>query len=567
MRPDGTAANKAAATSCGAVETAMSIAVHNGETFAAGDNIYICPDAGTYTSQITAPSSGSAGSPIVYTSDPANKAILLELEAVTDGALSWANTGDWTDNADDTWTIGLTNVYIYRLFIDGTEYPEIKSVLNIAAAYPWFQDASKDSLTIYTGGQGAPNNPATLYTSMTGIQGDQYAFLINNKEYITIENLDIRAGYAGSLYIARSNNIVIKNNIIGKYSRYGVFVAGVPGADDESSIIDIDSNTIDSGAVLTWNADSDVHIPSGIFFLDGVHTSTIRNNTIKNWNHAGIDFVWWTAANPGSGYKGNDDNIISNNDISSPTLVTEARGISVEGGASMAVDNIVRYNDIHDLSTQNQINGKGTLIHNNIFRDMVSTAVSGTSCRGLGFSDNGTDRLSEDIKVYNNSFIDIDCQGIAFNNFAQAATVNNIGVVNNIFYNTDTEGSNIAIFIEDDADVLGLTFTNNDIYSDATTTTIDYRGTTSTVAAWSATGTDTQTDNIVSDPLFVNAAGGDFNLKTGSPAIDVGADLGDTYTYDYRGRNQDSFGSGWEVGARIYPSRKIHRKISGQGVY
>jgi len=74
--------------------------------------------------------------------------------------------------------------------------------------------------------------------------------------------------------------------------------------------------------------------------------------------------------------------------------------------------------------------------------------------------------------------------------------------------------------------------------------------------------------SISGDPLFVNSAGGNFNLKTGSPAIDAGLDLGDAYTYDFNGyRNQDFYGSGWEIGALIYPSRKIHRRISGQGIY
>ena len=37
MRADGVAANKAAATSAAAAATSMSVAVHNGETFSAGE--------------------------------------------------------------------------------------------------------------------------------------------------------------------------------------------------------------------------------------------------------------------------------------------------------------------------------------------------------------------------------------------------------------------------------------------------------------------------------------------------------------------------------------------------
>ncbi|MCP4262757.1 MAG: right-handed parallel beta-helix repeat-containing protein [Planctomycetes bacterium] len=66
MREDGSAANKEAATSCGAANTSMSVAMHNSETFSAGDVIELCDDGGNFTSKLTVPSSGSAGSPITY---------------------------------------------------------------------------------------------------------------------------------------------------------------------------------------------------------------------------------------------------------------------------------------------------------------------------------------------------------------------------------------------------------------------------------------------------------------------------------------------------------------------
>jgi hypothetical protein len=57
MREDGNAANKVAATACGAVGTAMSVATHNEESFGT-DTVYLCNDGGNFTTLINTPSNG-----------------------------------------------------------------------------------------------------------------------------------------------------------------------------------------------------------------------------------------------------------------------------------------------------------------------------------------------------------------------------------------------------------------------------------------------------------------------------------------------------------------------------
>ncbi|HLE11229.1 MAG: hypothetical protein A2504_10605 [Bdellovibrionales bacterium RIFOXYD12_FULL_39_22] len=68
IREDGSAANKAAATSCAAAATSMSVATHNAETFAVGDTIVLC-ESPAFTSTINPPSSGSASGYITYEGD------------------------------------------------------------------------------------------------------------------------------------------------------------------------------------------------------------------------------------------------------------------------------------------------------------------------------------------------------------------------------------------------------------------------------------------------------------------------------------------------------------------
>ena len=62
MRADGTvaAANKANATGCGSVGTALNITQHNAATFSDGDTIYLCSNGGDYTTTLIPPSSGTS---------------------------------------------------------------------------------------------------------------------------------------------------------------------------------------------------------------------------------------------------------------------------------------------------------------------------------------------------------------------------------------------------------------------------------------------------------------------------------------------------------------------------
>jgi hypothetical protein len=83
-----------------------------------------------------------------------------------------------------------------------------------------------------------------------------------------------------------------------------------------------------------------------------------------------------------------------------------------------------------------------------------------------------------------------------------------------------------------------------------------------TFTEWkSLTGEDI--NSLISDPQLSNPSAGDFRLATGSPAINAGANLGTIYQLALDPSsawpsavttlNQNSFGSGWEIGAYVYP--------------
>jgi hypothetical protein len=83
----------------------------------------------------------------------------------------------------------------------------------------------------------------------------------------------------------------------------------------------------------------------------------------------------------------------------------------------------------------------------------------------------------------------------------------------------------------------------------------------STFATWqTVSGNDAH--SIQSDPLLMRPSGGVLTLQSGSPAIGAGTNLGSTYQFalspssvwpsDVVTANQNSFASGWEIGAFVY---------------
>jgi hypothetical protein len=107
------------------------------------------------------------------------------------------------------------------------------------------------------------------------------------------------------------------------------------------------------------------------------------------------------------------------------------------------------------------------------------------------------------------------------------------------FYNLTIYGqSGDGIELQADAEV------KNTIFESITGSDINENGGSGTTA--------TNYADSDGDPLFVNPVADYFALQPGSPAIDVGTNLGVPYNRDYIGRNQYNSGIGWEIGAYLY---------------
>jgi parallel beta-helix repeat protein len=141
---------------------------------------------------------------------------------------------------------------------------------------------------------------------------------------------------------------------------------------------------------------------------------------------------------------------------------------------------------------------------------------------------------------------------------------NNTVVYNNLIYNINTNGT----YSGSQSAISGYTGDSNKIYNN---TIVNNRGTSIDLASVSNTqvsnnvsygnsveiasggsGTTLTTNLIGIDPQFVNPAGGDFHLKSGSPAIDAGTTL-TSLTTDIAGTPRPQ-GKTFDIGAYEYGS-------------
>jgi hypothetical protein len=103
----------------------------------------------------------------------------------------------------------------------------------------------------------------------------------------------------------------------------------------------------------------------------------------------------------------------------------------------------------------------------------------------------------------------------------------------------------------------GASVSDNNLFYFSGTPVFHYSSTDyNSLAAYSAaTGQDTH--SIFADPKFTDPATSNFTLQASSPAINAGANLGDTYklgldprsSFPWATLDQTAYGSGWEIGA------------------
>jgi len=301
----------------------------------------------------------------------------------------------------------------------------------------------------------------------------------------------------------------------------------IEGDHTEASIaaydIDIDGNSFsDTGSIAAIDINT-VTSTAG--------TSYIRNNIVyRAGGSGGYATINGLRCGVCNGV------IIENNEVSySNSLTTDGNGIIVDKHEIDNVDNqpsvnvIVRNNRVHDNTT---IGGRGISVYVSTGTKVYNN-ISYSNTRGIGAGGNAT-QASSGTLVYNNTLYGNSDAGLQVRQYGGDVTANNNILV----------GNNYGVLEESSAD----------------TPTIDYNlydnNTTADVSDEDAGALAKGANAVSSDPKFVNAAGGNFNLAEGSPVIDAGVDLSGTFTDDYLGRTRP-YGDAWDIGAYEYADKLI----------
>ena len=508
-----------------------TLAKINNFSFQPGDKIFL-KRGDIWNENLVFPSSGTQNNPIeIGAYGTGDKPVINGMQEVN---------LNWTNYNGNVWKTNL-GYHTQRLLKNGVEllrannYNEMDGI-----QFMWYYDENSQTLYLYS-----TTNPNNEHISIN-VYYD--VFLIQNKQYINVRDIEVRGGYGYGMAIRGCSHINITNCTVGRYSFKALQLRGYNGSN--VSYCTVDSCTVDAYWFLdysnagTYAGSSLRGQMEGIMVWEGADHIDILHNYIKNWGHANLNIY-----STGSG--------VTNcrflyNYLTAPDVAYGGR-ISMDGvGCNY---NEIAYNIIENIHVRNQINGSYNHIHHNIINGVHNSPLK-TYGSGQGFEMQPYDGVDVVGNIFeNNTIMNCDEGGISFRGWS-SNTISNCIVRNNIFYNCGANsmdgntGCGITFF---SPQYVGpQTFENNCFYSSQTNNVVKYRTGAMTVAQFNAqngNNNDVIQNNIQADPLFVDYNSGDFHLQSTSPCIDAGTTPQATIDFD---GNTIPYGNGPDIGAYEY---------------
>ena len=298
---------------------------------------------------------------------------------------------------------------------------------------------------------------------------------LSDDENITIQNLDIR-GSKYAIGIRGSKNILIEKCKIGRYSFTGIDIMNdIDDYNKSSENIVIQNCTIEAG----YNGGKYRYLSSrgvqdGIFIVGGVKNSLIKDNTVNNWGHSGINLYSPSSKNSVTG------NHITNNVINGDKM-PYMHGITVDG--SNCVKNEISSNIIKNTTARNQLNGAYNIFSKNIIYNLKNSQIKldqGYSAgQGIQLQAYGKTNIAKNNIIKNNLFAKIDEAAISVVNYRDDGIKKNNVFKNNVILNSGLKNNNIALEIinysKNDA-IKGNSFIQNRFKLLDSKPKINYRG-------------------------------------------------------------------------------------------
>jgi len=558
-----------------------------------GDTIYL-NKGDTWSEQLTVPTSGASGTGNVITYTSYGSATE---KPVISGATQKATT--WMDRSGDVaahvYSMAITpavNTYLdpaakeltFVYFPNATNKwgTRVANVGAVDGDMKYFYDASDDTLYIYC----ATGNPYTIWGTAE-IQTRKFGIYALNKDYITIDGLDVRGAseanidftYDGSATSA--SDITVTNCDVGYggnvYTDSGQGGNGVQVNNNKTDLIATNVN-------ITNNTVTEIH-DMGIS-IEGTgpySTVAVTDNTISKCGGCGLQLTDANGATAvtrdGFTWSRNTISYISPADtwqgVATAASGDGAAGINVYSGTNITRTNFeVSYND---LSYTNKASGDGqraairispksnataanqnTTIKYNRIHDVREAGIrfhgdaaagksTATVCGNLIYNAPKSGISIKHILVgdiYNNTVYNCGTGATTGSLFRVDGVAATLTVKNNIFY---YPAANYAVHISDATPT--ITHTNN-LYLNASGNCI-YSGTNNYTSAQAKTY-EASAQNT--DPKFQNATASQFWPKVGSPCNSAGTD---TPVCENLLRKDSTFGAGGTVKTILAPQNHI----------
>ena len=485
MRADGTAANKAAATACGAADTAMSISTHNSETFYAGDTIFVCSDGGDYRAKLLPPSSGNAVNPITYTSATGQSPLFNGSQVIANASFTLVSGKVNTYQADYTMGANL----VAMVWENDTRLTSQGSI-DLVEANPasFYYDSTGHIIYVHA------TSSSNVITNGRNYEVPQNYDIVqdNGKDYLIFDGLEVEKCYGsdatyGGFLLTGSHNIL--RNSSSHNNRRHCLQFGT-GADNNTAY---NMNLYDS--VVSYAVS---------FFGAGCDSNLLQNSTVHD-STGGLIIL----------HGATDGTIIStNNTVTGCDLynATGKEGIEVYAATNTTISKNYIYGTYAARAiyvSDNDTNGI------NIYYNIIDISGVPTNTDAILVTN------LDGVNIYNNVIYG-DNNRPAIRALSAAS---NIKIKNNILYGVD-EAFRIPVDCQTGIEIDYNNVTTNTQYGRWSETAY------ATLVLWSAASSQ-DTHSLSIAPRFRSTS--DFRLLPSSPCINKGVSVG--LTTDFIGHS------------------------------
>lgn len=461
----------------------QSIAKVNTVQFRPGDQI-LFKRGNLWREQLNIPSSGALGNLITFGAyDSGNDPIINGADVVTGVSLKSGGANTTIYQTSCTWEP--TTVLQDSAFLTPVSWnTDITTTALVMSTGTWTIDTTNQLLYIWCTDGAAPSTHTIEASRRTPING-------NAMNYIGIDHLTVKNAIYAGLDTNGGNNWYVTNVTAHHNADYGLKASG-----NSDSCTFEDSTSHDNGA-------------RG--FAGGIGANYASNLTVRrcaSYNNNFAQDMDGMQFNHVTGLLVEHSDIYNNHNITGTS--SDNMQINHTTGA------IIRYNHFHGGCNSNCIftgrNSNGSVYYN-IIEDGVN---------GININD-AAETQTDNINIYNNITYGVTHYPLHIHTTGSGI----ITAKNNIFH-----GAIHAIYVESGVSAASIALDYNRYFNDSGNpfywagtayATIDlYRA---------AAGQDTH--STYGDPIFISTSTPDFHLKSGSPVIRAGVNVG--LTTDYAG--------------------------------